>query len=149
MNRIKLICAGSLKFRELQGLQQRYLQMINNYVEFSIHEIRDAPGNSEKEGKAMLHILKERDFVIALDRLGRIYDSPGLAGLLAEKMAHLPGRLVFLIGGADGLSQKMEPRFNLKLSFSALTMAHDLFRLVFLEQLYRSLTIIQGSPYHR
>ncbi len=144
-----MVCAGSLKFRELQGLQQRYLQMINNYVEFSIHEIRDAPGNSEKEGKAMLQVLKERDFVIALDRLGRVYDSPGLAGLLAEKMAQLPGRLVFLIGGADGLSQILEPRLNLKMSFSALTMAHDLFRLVFLEQLYRSLTIIQGSPYHR
>lgn len=102
-----------------------------------------------KDGEMMLKCLAAKDFVIALDRRGIKLDSVGFARLLEEKISFHPGRIVFLIGGFAGFSPVVDRRIQVKISFSDMTFAHDIFRIVFLEQLYRALTIIHRIRYHR
>lgn len=76
-------------------------------------------------------------------------DSHRFAAIVGEKISYHAGRLVFLIGGYAGLGPALDARVRERISFSEMTIAHDLFRVVFLEQLFRALTIIHGKTYHR
>lgn len=154
MAKIKLICVGELKFRELLGLEQKYLKKIKQFITFEIAVLKDIKMQDEeakkrKEGEMMLDLLDGKDFVIALDEKGKTMNSLEFSRFLADKISYQPGRIVFLIGGHAGLAPSLERRIDCKLSFSAMTIAHDLFRILFLEQLYRALAIMKGSKYHR
>ncbi len=154
MKAIELVCVGNLKFKGLREMEAHYLHHINYYVQCgvaSVREVRAATNEQvrEKEGERMLTVLRERDFVIALDPAGKQMDSPRFAARVGERIAYHAGRLVFLLGGFAGLGRVLEPRIQEKISFSHMTIAHDLFRVVFLEQLYRALTIMHRKTYHR
>jgi len=154
MKTIELLCSGELKFKGLQELEKKYLQNINYYVKFSIKKIKEIkhPEESsvrEKETAAFLEEINARDYVIALDQKGKKMDSLQFAGFLEQKISYHPGRLVFVIGGFAGFSDLLRRRSDQVISFSDLTFAHDIFRIVLLEQLYRALTIIRGIKYHR
>jgi 23S rRNA (pseudouridine1915-N3)-methyltransferase len=96
-----------------------------------------------------LREIQPKDFVIALDERGKKMDSLRFAAFLGEKISYHPGRLVFLIGGFAGFAPAVAARADQALSFSEMTFAHDIFRIVFLEQVYRAMTIIHGITYHR
>ena len=154
MKTIELICSGELKFKGLQELEKKYLQNINYYVKFSIKKLKETKNKEEafvreKEGALFAEEIREKDFVIALDKDGKKMDSLQFAAFLGQKMSYHPGRLVFLIGGYSGFAPSLAAKFNQKISFSAMTFAHDIFRIVFLEQVYRAMTIINGGKYHR
>jgi 23S rRNA (pseudouridine1915-N3)-methyltransferase len=154
MKSVELLCSGDLKFKGLQELEKKYLQNINYFVKFSIKkikEIRHPEENivKEKETAAFLAELNDRDYVIALDRQGKKMDSLRFAGLLEQQISYHPGRLVFVVGGFAGFGDALRRRGDQVISFSDLTIAHDIFRIVLLEQLYRALTIIRGIKYHR
>jgi 23S rRNA (pseudouridine1915-N3)-methyltransferase len=154
MNKIEIICIGDLKFKGLKEMEQIYLEKINYFAKTAIRTLKDIKARDEtvkkrKEGQMMLELLDKKDFVIALDPLGKKMDSPGFSRFLADKMAVFPHRIVFLIGGHAGIAKELDRRIDLKLSFSDMTFAHDLFRVLFLEQLYRAFTIIKKIKYHR
>jgi 23S rRNA (pseudouridine1915-N3)-methyltransferase len=154
MKTIELICSGELKFKSLQELEIKYLQNINYYVKFSIKKLKETKHKEEafvreKEGELFAEQIREKDFVIALDKEGKKMNSLQFAAFLGQKISYHPGRLVFLIGGFAGFSPALAAKFSQKISFSDMTLAHDLFRIVFLEQIYRALTIINGGKYHR
>jgi len=154
MKTIELICSGELKFKGLQELEKKYLQNINYYVKFSIKKLKETKHKDEafvreKEGAMFAEEIREKDFVIALDQEGKKMDSRQFAAFLGQKISYHPGRLVFLIGGFAGFAPALAAKFNQKISFSDMTFAHDIFRIVFLEQVYRALTIINGGKYHR
>jgi 23S rRNA (pseudouridine1915-N3)-methyltransferase len=154
MKHIELVCPGELKFKGLQELEKKYLQNINYYVKFSIKKMKEIKHREEafvreKEGAMFLQEIAEKDFVIALDKDGKKMDSLQFADFLGKKISYHPGRLVFLIGGFAGFAPALAAKFNQKISFSDMTFAHDIFRIVFLEQIYRALTIINGGKYHR
>ncbi len=154
MKAVDLVCSGELKFKGLQELEKKYLQNINYYVKFSIKKLREIRNAEEgivreKEGAMFLQEIQPRDYVVALDEKGRKMDSRGFAAFLLEKISYHPARLLFLIGGFAGLAPAVQARADLRLSFSEMTFAHDIFRIVFLEQLYRAMTIIHGGKYHR
>jgi 23S rRNA (pseudouridine1915-N3)-methyltransferase len=154
MNVIELVTPGELKFKGLQELEKKYLQNINYYVKFSVKKIKETRHREErfvreKEGAMFLREIQPRDCVVALDERGRKMDSRRFAAFLEEKISYQPGRLVFLVGGFAGLAPAVSARADQVLSFSDMTFAHDIFRILFLEQLYRALTIIHGQPYHR
>jgi 23S rRNA (pseudouridine1915-N3)-methyltransferase len=151
---IELVCPGELKFKGLQELEKKYLQNINYYVKFSIKKFKETRNREEgfvreKEGAMFLQEIQPKDFVVALDEKGRKMDSLRFAALLQEKISYHPGRLVFLIGGFAGFAPAVAARADQTISFSEMTVAHDIFRIVFLEQLYRAMTIIHGVKYHR
>jgi 23S rRNA (pseudouridine1915-N3)-methyltransferase len=154
MKAIELVCPGELKFRGLQELEIKYLQNINYYVKFSIKKIRETRHKEEefvkeKEGAMFLQEIQPRDYVVALDERGKKMDSRRFAALLQEKISYHPGRLLFLIGGFAGFAPQVSARADLAISFSDMTFAHDIFRILFLEQVYRAMTIIHGIKYHR
>ncbi len=154
MKKIELIAVGELKFKGLQQLEKQYLDKLKYFAQFQVKALKDVKINNEagrkrKEGEMMLQHLSPGDFVIALDEKGKKLDSTSFARLLEEKVSYHPGRIVFLIGGHAGLAPEVTAKVNLTLSFSPMTFPHDLFRVLFLEQLYRAFTIIKGIKYHR
>jgi len=149
-----LVCTGRQKHKELQAIEKKYVQKINRFIKFDMRIFKDVKLDSDdqikkKESENILKSLDESDFVVAFDPGGNKMNSIDFANFLAEKVSYFTGKMVFLIGGFAGFDPVLENRINLKLSFSDMTMAHDIFRVVFLEQLYRAFTIMKGRKYHR
>lgn len=138
-----------------QGIEQ-YAARIRHYVSFELVELPDLKQTASlseeqikaKEGEMILKALRPGDHLVLLDEHGARLSSVDWARNLEQKAAHLPKDLVFVIGGAYGFSQEQYARGNELLSLSRMTMSHQLVRLVFLEQLYRAMTIIKGEHYH-
>jgi len=154
MKAIELVCPGGLKFKGLQELEKKYLQNINYYVKFSVKNFKEIHHREEefvreKEGAMFLKEIQPKDYVVALDEKGQQLDSLRFAAFLEQNISYHPGRLLFLIGGFAGFSPAVAARADRALSFSGMTFAHDIFRIVFLEQVYRAMTIIHGIKYHR
>lgn len=154
MKKVELISVGELKFKELKELEKLYIQKINYFVSFTSRSLKDVKIQDEdqkkkREGEVMGQLLDPKDFVIALDQYGKKMDSLKFARFLEDKLAYGTDRVVFLIGGHAGLSEVLDPHINFKISFSDMTFGHDVFRILFLEQLYRAFTIIKGIKYHR
>lgn len=102
----------------------------------------------EAESQALLKALGARDFVVALDVLGKTMSTEKLAAALSNWQ--MDGRdISLLIGGPDGLSADCLARADLRWSLSDLTLPHPLVRIVLMEQLYRAWTINANHPYHR
>lgn len=109
------------------------------------------PKNNSKlgESEAILGSIPENAYLIALDERGKNIGSRELA-MVVEKQKDIGTReICFLIGGADGHSDFLRDRANLLLSFSKLTWPHKLCRIMASEQIYRAITILGNSPYHR
>ncbi len=100
------------------------------------------------EGQAILQAIPSNDWVVALDVQGKPWSTEILAGNLEDW--RMEGRnLSFIIGGPDGLADEILKRANAKWSLSNLTLPHPLVRVVFIEQLYRAWTVLNGHPYHK
>ncbi len=100
------------------------------------------------EARRILALLSTRDLVVPLDERGEQFSTLELAQWLEARRTE--GRdLVFVIGGPDGLSDKVLGRGRLRWSLSRLTLPHALVRVVLAEQLYRASTVLAGHPYHR
>jgi 23S rRNA (pseudouridine1915-N3)-methyltransferase len=102
----------------------------------------------EKEGEKILTALKKEDYVVLLDEKGRDIKSEVLAELVENRMVDSVRRMVFVIGGAYGVSSAVEERANYVWKLSSLVFPHMLVRVIVLEQLYRAMTIIKGEKYH-
>jgi 23S rRNA (pseudouridine1915-N3)-methyltransferase len=102
----------------------------------------------KREGEMILGFLKEDDYLIALDERGKELTSEGLAKFLQQRANESAKNLVFLIGGAYGLDEKVVKAARLKWSLSTLTFPHQLVRLILAEQVYRACTILRNEKYH-
>ena len=102
----------------------------------------------KEEGKGILSSLQTDDVLIALDERGKPFTSEQLAVFIQQKANASAKNLIFLIGGAYGISKEVETRANLILSLSNFVFPHQLVRLIIAEQLYRACTIIRNEKYH-
>jgi len=129
---------------------------LKHYVPFQIEvipELKNAKNmpitqQKEKEAEAILKQLQETDEVILLDETGTQYSSKGFAEMIEKKMTMGVKRLVFVVGGPYGFAPSVYERAQKKMSFSKMTFSHQLIRLIFIEQVYRAMTILKGEPYH-
>ena len=143
---IKLICVGKIKERYLTEGIEDYFRRINKYHKLEIIEVDDSVPDIE-EGKIIKYI-DNRDYVITLEIDGNNLSSVELAEKI-DKTFISNSNITFIIGGSYGLSDNIKKRSNYKLSFSRMTFPHGLFRMVFLEQLYRSFKILNNETYHK
>jgi 23S rRNA (pseudouridine1915-N3)-methyltransferase len=105
-------------------------------------------GQKIKEGKLILQLLNTEDYVVALDERGREFRTIEFSEQLGKIFMLSKKRIVFVVGGPWGLSDEIYERVDLRMSLSKMTFSHQLVRLLFVEQLYRALTVIKGDPYH-
>lgn len=133
-----------------------YKKRVNFYLPFELSFVPDVKNRKnlsinefkEEEGKKLLAVLHATDQVVLLDDKGKQVDSPGFARYMEKKMVSVPKRLVFVVGGPYGFSREVHDRANERLSLSAMTFTHQMVRMVFAEQLYRAMTILNNEPYH-
>lgn len=102
----------------------------------------------EKESENILSFLKKDDYVVLLDEEGSDMTSITFAEFLGEKMNDATRRMVFIIGGAYGVSDEVKTRANYIWRLSRLVFPHMVVRLLLVEQLYRAVSILQGGKYH-
>jgi 23S rRNA (pseudouridine1915-N3)-methyltransferase len=102
----------------------------------------------KREAETILGFLREDDYLIALDERGKEFTSEGVAQFLQQRANESRKQLVFLIGGAFGLDEKVLKAAKQKWSLSQLTFPHQLVRLILAEQVYRACTILQNEKYH-
>ena len=105
-------------------------------------------GQKEKEGELILKALQPGDVVVLLDEGGKEMRSIEFADYMKRKMNTVNKRLVFIIGGPYGFSPKVYEAAHEKMSLSRMTFSHQMVRLIFVEQLYRAMNILNGGPYH-
>lgn len=158
--RIDILAVGKLKERYLLDAQKEYLKRLQPYAKTQVIEVADEsiPENAspatvqqalEREAVRLARNLREGTFIIALDRKGREMSSEELAASLDDLAVRGNSHLAFIIGGSEGLSDKLLSRSNWRLSFSRLTFPHQLTRIILLEQIYRTFRIRRGEPYHK
>lgn len=133
-----------------------YLGRLAHYLPVEVKIIPDLKRTSsltsekqkELEGREILATLQPSDRVILLDENGREFTSREFAGFMERQLASGARRLAFVVGGPYGFSQAVYDRADSLLSLSRMTFNHEMVRLFFAEQLYRSQTILRGEPYH-
>ena len=133
-----------------------YIQRTRRYLSFDmevIPELKNTKNLStevqkEKEGELILKALQPGDVVVLLDEGGKEMRSIEFADYMKRKMNTVNKRLFFIIGGPYGFSPKVYEAAHEKLSLSRMTFSHQMIRLIFVEQLYRAMTILNGGPYH-
>jgi len=143
---IKIICIGKLKENYLKEGISDYLKRINKYHKTEIIELPDS--NPIDEEKEILKHIGIKDYLIGMCIEGDNLSSVELSKKI-DKIFITSPCITFIIGGSDGLSENIKNKCNYKLSFSKLTYPHGLFRLILLEQIYRSFKIINHESYHK
>ena len=154
--KIALLQTGKTTDRNISEVIDLYAGRVRKYAVFEIITVpelkntRNMPIEEQKikEGKKIIQALSSDDYAVLLDERGKELRTLEFAGFI-EKTGMVSGkRIVFIIGGPWGFSEEVYERSDFKLSLSKMTFPHQLVRLLFLEQLYRSFTIIKGEPYH-
>ena len=102
----------------------------------------------KKEGETILEWLNKDDYLVALDERGKQLSSEELAGFIQARANESIKHIVFLIGGAFGIDERVLKRANYKWSLSQLVFPHQLVRLILAEQVYRACTILKNEKYH-
>lgn len=145
--KIIIISIGKEKDEVSKGLMSHFQIRLMRYA---LLEWVYIPHDStkEKEGDKILSVLKKEDYVVLLDEQGKDMKSEALAELVENRMVDSVRRMVFVIGGAYGVSTSVVIRANYIWKLSSLVFPHMLVRIILLEQLYRAFTIIKSEKYH-
>jgi len=153
MLHLNIVAVGKIKEDYLRKGIAEYQKRLRAYTKLRIIEVpefplgRDPAWAKREERKKITAVLKTPAFVSVCDPGGRIITSEDFAQWLAARERE--GKTVYMvIGGAAGLDQELIARADDRLSFSALTFPHQLFRLLLMEQIYRGFKILRGEPYH-
>ena len=154
--KISLFVVGKTNHNYLSPGIDDYTKRINHYIPFNIQYIADAKNTKnlsqaqqkQAEGQNLLNAFDKSDYVVLLDERGKEFTSKDFSSFIEKKMQTVAKRLVFVVVGPYGFSEDVYQRANEKISLSKMTFPHDLIRLIFTEQLYRSFTIMNNEPYH-
>lgn len=147
---IKVICVGKIKEDYLKKGIEEYKKRISKYSKIEIIELIDESNGNilEKERDKILKYINDKDYIITLEIGGNNVDSVELSKKI-ENIYLNYSNITFIIGGSYGLHDDIKSKSNYALSFSKLTFPHQLFRMMLLEQIYRSFKISHNETYHK
>lgn len=147
---IKIICIGKIKEKYLRDAIEDYKKRISKYTKLDIIELQDeATGDILiKEKEKIIKYINPKDYIITLGINGEMLNSKELSKKIEKTFINYPN-ITFIVGGSYGLHEDIYKISNYNLSFSKLTFPHQLFRVILLEQIYRSYKIINNESYHK
>lgn len=154
--KIVLLAIGKTDAKYFTDAFNEYQKRVERYMPFEfqvIPDIKNAKNLSEqqqkeKEGELMIKSIKSGDYIVLLDDKGKEYTSMEFAVYIDKKKQTIPKRLVFIIGGPYGFSSEIYRLASEKITLSRMTFSHQMVRVIFIEQLYRAMTILNNEPYH-
>lgn len=154
--KIAFVVIGKTDASYLIEALNEYKNRLGHYIPFDMEVIPDLKNaknlseaqQKEKEGELILKTLQPGDYLVLLDDKGKEFTSTQFATYLEKKMHTVAKRLVFVVGGPYGFSDAVYKAAKEKLSLSKMTFSHQMIRLIFIEQLYRAMTILNNEPYH-
>ena len=154
--KVALVLVGKTVNKHFVELIDEYAGRVKHYIGFDIITIPElkntkslsADQQKQQEGELILKQMQAGDHVVLLDEHGKEFRRVEFASYMEQKMQTVNKRLVFVIGGPYGFSPDVYAKANEKISLSKMTFSHQMVRLIFVEQLYRAMTIIRGEPYH-
>lgn len=155
--KVTILCVGGVK-GALASVVSDYEVRAGRYWRLSVQEVDGGPRRGKRgdptdvrrgEEERLLPRLPERGEVVALTRTGKKLGSRELAGFLQDRALRSVPEVAFIIGGAYGLGSRILERSTARISLSALTLPHEMARLLLAEQLYRAGTIAKNEPYHK
>ena len=157
--KVTLICVGKVKEKFYRDAIKEYEKRLGEYIKLNTIEINDEKVKVEnpseiaiamdKEGKNILSKIKDNQYVITLEILGKNLSSEDFAEKINNLMLSGNSDVVLVIGGSYGLSDEVKKCSNYALSFSKMTFPHQMMRVILLEQVYRAYRIITGASYHK
>lgn len=154
---IKIIAVGKIKENAFKLAIDEYVKRLSGYCSLSIVEVPaqsimdDALADKymDEEAEKILANIKKNSYIITLEIEGKSLTSVEFADKLKSLSNDGVNEIIFIIGGANGLSEKIKKLSDFKLSFSKMTFPHRLARVMLVEQLYRAMKILSNEPYHK
>ena len=157
---VTILAVGKLKEKYWRDAVAEYSKRLKSYCSLQITEIKESPLRANPsaadeeavkiaEGADILSRIRSSDYVITLEIKGKVLSSEALAQKIEALAIDGKSSIVFVIGGSLGLSEEVSRRADFKLSFSAMTFPHQMMRVIFLEQIYRSFKINRHEAYHK
>lgn len=151
-----LLVIGKTDASYIRAGIEEYEKRLKRYLPFEMKVLPDVKNaknlteslQKEKEAEMILEQLQPTDWVVVLDEKGKQNTSVEFSNYLAQKMLGGIKRLVFVVGGPYGFADSVYQRANEKIALSKMTFSHQMVRLIFVEQIYRAMTILKGEPYH-
>ena len=149
-----LLNVGKTNNKNIDSAIIEYHKKIQHYINFDIKNLIIKKNNSQKnkvkkiESDAIKKFINKNDYVILLDSAGSSFNSLDFSKKVSKLMISSVKRVVFITGGAFGFNDDIYDIANEKISLSKMTFTHQMVRLIFVEQLYRSFTILNNQPYH-
>ncbi|MGC6512363.1 MAG: 23S rRNA (pseudouridine(1915)-N(3))-methyltransferase RlmH [Parvibaculales bacterium] len=157
--RVQISAIGTARNAPEDDMIRSYLKRLESartigISAIEVHEIKTAKVRSgenlkQAEGQKLLATLPSGGHLVALDERGKAFSSPELADYVQSRLSAGDRNLSFVLGGADGLDGGLRERADLKLSLGRMTFPHLLARVLLVEQLWRSVSILMNHPYHR
>ena len=149
---IKIIAVGKIKEEYLKEAIKEYTKRLSKFTKVNIIEVDDEDFDINKtllkEKENIIKYINEKDYIITLEIEGNQIDSIDFSKKIESTLNH-NSDITFIIGGSYGLHDDIKRMSNYKLSFSKMTFPHQLFRVILLEQIYRSFKIINHEEYHK
>lgn len=154
--KVTLLVVGKTVNKQFIDLINDYSERLKHYIGFDLQvipDIKNTKSLSESqqktmEGELILKAIQPGDHLVLLDEHGKEMRSIEFSKWMEQKMITVSKRVVFVIGGPYGFSDDVYKSCKEKISLSKMTFSHQMIRLVFVEQLYRAMTIMRGEPYH-
>ncbi len=143
---IKIICVGKIKEQFYRDAIFEYMKRLSKYHKVVIEEVMDSDIVHEKD--LIIRHLNSRDYIVTLEIEGNLISSLEFSSFIDKTLIN-NSNITFIIGGSNGLHEDIKNISNYRLSFSKMTFPHQLFRVILLEQIYRSFKIFNNESYHK
>ena len=144
--KITVVTVGKKHDKDIVLAVEKYQKRLKKFCDFYWEYV--SASNVDTESSAILRLISQDDLTVLLDNSGEQISNERLSNIIEEAQNNSIKRLVFVIGGAYGVNYSVIARANLVLSFSNLIFPHQLMRLILIEQIYRSYSILNNSDYH-